>query len=217
MVRQVTSGFFPTMGIRVVSGRGFAATDRRGAPGVAVVNEAFAHRFFPGENPLGQRVNLRSEGFRLGGNGFMLGEQSVDQVEVVGVVADVKYASLSQPAEESLYLSHEQATFRVISYSVTQRQGEIAVRAAIGASAAQVLRLIMQRGVRLALGGVAAGVIGAVALRQILASQLYEISALDLRVLLLVPVALLVVALLASFLPAWRATAIDPAALLRAE
>ena len=290
-VRQVTSDFFPTMGIRVVAGRGFAATDRRGAPGVAVVNEAFARRFFPGENPLGQRVNLLAEMFRRGGVGFSwLGEQSVDQVEVVGVVADVKYASLSQPAEASLYLSHEQATFRrmtvvvrtaldapqnlipavrreisamdpvwpvevhlypevvrasivrerlgmmllvvfgaaalllaavgvygVISASVTQRRGEIAVRAALGASAAQVLRLIMQHGVQLALVGVAAGVIGAVALRQILASQLYEISALDLRVLLLVPVALLVVALLASFLPARRATKIDPAVLLRTE
>jgi len=279
------------MGIRVVAGRGFAATDRRGAPGVAVVNEAFARRFFPGENPLGQRVNLLAEMFRREGVGFYwLGEQSVDQVEVVGVVADVKYASLSQPAEASLYLSHEQATFRrmtvvvrtaldapqslipairreisamdpvwpvevhlypevvrasivrerlgmmllvvfgaaalllaavgvygVISASVTQRRGEIAVRAALGASAAQVLRLIMQHGVQLALAGVAAGVIGAVALRQILASQLYEISALDLRVLLLVPVALLVVALLASLLPAWRATKIDPADLLRTE
>ena len=74
--------------------------------------------------------------------------------------------------------------YGVISSSVTQRRGEIAVRAAVGASGAQVLRLIMQRGVQLALAGAAAGVIGAVALRQILASQLYEISALDLRVLL---------------------------------
>ena len=84
MVRQVTSDFFPTMGIREIAGRGFAATDRRGAPGVAVVNEAFARRFFPGENPLGQRVNLLAESFRRGGNGWMLGEQSVGPVEVVG-------------------------------------------------------------------------------------------------------------------------------------
>ena len=117
LVRQVTSDFFPTMGIREVAGRGFTATDHRGAPGVAVVNEAFARRFFAGENPLGQRVNLLSDSFRRGGNGFISGEQSVGPVEVVGVVADVKYVALSQPAEASLYLPHEQATFRNMAIS----------------------------------------------------------------------------------------------------
>ena len=100
--------------------------------------------------------------------------------------------------------------YGVISYSVTQRTAEIAIRASMGASASQVLQLIMRHGVQLALAGVAAGVVGAVVLRQVVASQLYEMNALDPRVFVFVPITLLLVALLATFFPAQRATKIDP-------
>jgi putative ABC transport system permease protein len=107
--------------------------------------------------------------------------------------------------------------YGLMSYSVAQRRGEIAVRSAMGASARQVLRLVMGRGVWLALGGIVLGVIGAVLLRQVVASQLYGVTALDLRVFVLASVVLFGVAVLACFLPALRAARIHPAELLRTE
>jgi ABC-type antimicrobial peptide transport system permease subunit len=105
--------------------------------------------------------------------------------------------------------------YGVMSYSVAQRSAEIAVRAAMGASPRELLAMIMRRALELAGAGIVLGVLGAMALRQAIASQLYEVSPLDLRVFLLVPVVLLVVALLASGLPARRASRIDPAVMLR--
>jgi ABC-type antimicrobial peptide transport system permease subunit len=107
--------------------------------------------------------------------------------------------------------------YGVISYSVTQRRGEIAVRSTLGASNRDIMRLIMRHGVGLALIGIVAGVAAAIAMRRVIASQLYEISALDARVLVLVPLVLLVVSLMATLLPALRATRIDPSLTLRPE
>jgi putative ABC transport system permease protein len=105
--------------------------------------------------------------------------------------------------------------YGVMSYSVSQRGAEIAVRAAMGASPGELLKMIMRRALELAGAGIVLGVLGAVALRQAIASQLYEVSAMDPSVFLLVPLVLLGVALLASCLPALRAATIDPAVMLR--
>ena len=105
----------------------------------------------------------------------------------------------------------------LMSYWVTQRSGEIAVRSAMGATTRDVLALILRRGVALALVGIVLGGLGAAAARRVVAGQLFGVSALDPRVFVLVPLLLLGVALLACFLPARRATKIDPAELLRAE
>jgi ABC-type antimicrobial peptide transport system permease subunit len=105
--------------------------------------------------------------------------------------------------------------YGLMSYSVTHQSREIAVRAAMGASPAELLGLILRRGLQLAVAGIILGVAGAVALRQVIASQLYEVSTLDLRVFMAVPLVLLAVALLSSCLPARRAAKIDPAAMLR--
>jgi ABC-type antimicrobial peptide transport system permease subunit len=107
--------------------------------------------------------------------------------------------------------------YGLMAYSVEQRMGEMALRSALGASASQVTKLVMGRGMRLAVTGAVLGVAGAFALQQVVASQLYGISPLDLPVLLLVPAALLCVAALACFVPARRATRVDPADLLRVE
>jgi ABC-type antimicrobial peptide transport system permease subunit len=107
--------------------------------------------------------------------------------------------------------------YGLMSYSVAQRTGEIAVRSAMGASANQILTLIMGLGVKLALAGIVLGIIGAVALRKVAASQLYGVTALDARVFGLASVVLFGIAVLACFVPALRATRIQPAELLRTE
>jgi putative ABC transport system permease protein len=105
--------------------------------------------------------------------------------------------------------------YGVMAYSVTQRTREIAVRAAMGASGREVLSLVMKRSAMMAFSGVFLGLIGTVALRTIMQSHLYEISALDPLVLITITLALLAVALTASFLPARRASRIDPLIMLR--
>jgi putative ABC transport system permease protein len=98
---------------------------------------------------------------------------------------------------------------------VTQRSGEIAIRTALGASSGQVLGLVLRRGIILGLVGVLLGVAGSIALRRVVAGQLYGVSALDPGVLITVPVLLLAVALAASLVPALRASKIAPMIALR--
>jgi putative ABC transport system permease protein len=289
MQRSVSPSFFASFGMPIRAGRSLEATDRRGAPGVAVVNEAFVRRFFPDGDAVGRSLTFPANPYRLGDFGFQYGERVVDGVEIVGVVADAKYAGLGAPAEPSIYFSNEQYTLRrtnlivrsegedptalipvirqeiaalrpmpaefetysqilrvslarerlgmslfavfgavalvlaavgiygLMAYSVTQRTGEIAVRAALGASARQTVRLVLARGAWLGLAGIAIGVAVAVATREILASQLYAVSTLDWGVFVVVPATLFAVALIAAYVPARRAVRVDPAAMLHSE
>ena len=288
--RGVSPQFFDTLRMRVAAGRGLLPSDRSTSPGVAVVNETFVRRFLAGRNPLGTRLRYPENPWKPGDVGFQIAHRTVDEVEIVGVVNDVKYLDLGDPPEPSIYLTTDQWTNRrqtlvvrtavddpatlipairreiesmdrlltadfalyppvieasvaserlaatllvvfglmalalaavgiygLMSYSVAQRTGEIAVRSAIGASGRQVLHLVLGRGVRLAVAGIVLGVLGAVALRQVLAGQLYGVTALDARVFLLTAVTLFGVAALACLVPAQRATRIDPAELFRME
>jgi predicted permease len=286
--RSVSHEFFNAMRIRLLAGRGFLPNDRPDSPGVAVVNETFARRFFPGQNPIGERIRYAENRWRPGDVGFQLSHLLVDELEIIGVVEDVKYLTLAEPFEPSVYVSSEQWIHRrrgivvraavdnpvslvaairreiesmdrqlttdvalstdtlraslarerlgmtllvvfgimaaalaavgiygVMSYSVTQRTGEIAVRSAMGASTPQLMRLFLGQGAVLAFAGVVLGLLTAVAARRVVASQLYGIAALDARVFVVAPLVLLGVAALASFVPARRATKLDPADLLR--
>jgi len=289
MQRSVSPSFFASVGMPIRAGRSLEETDRRGAPGVAVVNEAFVRRFFPGGNAVGRSLTFPVNPYRVGDFGFQYGERVVDGVEIVGVVGDAKYAALGSPAEPSIYFSNEQYTLRrtnlivrsegedptalipairqeiaalrpmpaefeafsqilrvslarerlgmslfavfgavalvlaavgiygLMAYSVTQRTGEIAVRAALGASARQTVRLVLARGASLGLAGTAIGVVVAIATREVLASQLYAVSTLDWGVFVVVPATLFGVALIAAYVPARRAVRVDPAAMLHSE
>jgi putative ABC transport system permease protein len=286
---QVSPEFFTTLGIRPLAGRLLEPTDRRGAAGVAVVNETYARTYLDGENPVGQRISAGGEAMRPGGIGFgQLGEQTITEAEVVGVIPDIKQANLQDRVQPAVYIPHEQTTMRkmaivvraetgdpaalipgirrelaamdstipavfavysdvvagslarqrlgmlvlvvfglvsltlaavgtygLISFSVNQRFNEIAVRSAFGAERANLLKMFVTRALQLAAIGVVLGVGGAIAMRQIVASQLYETSALDPWVLVLVPLTMLAVTLLASYVPARRASRIDVCAALR--
>jgi putative ABC transport system permease protein len=107
--------------------------------------------------------------------------------------------------------------YGVLAYLVSQRTHEIGIRLAIGANRAQVLGMILKQGMTLALGGIAIGVVAAFGLTRLMQSLLYQITASDPITFVVVPIALLVVTLIASYLPALRATRVSPTTALRVQ
>ena len=274
----VSPGYFETLGIRLLQGRGFTAADADGKPLVIVINESMARQLWPGENPIGKRVG--------GATPFMSNPR-----EIIGVVSDVRsvanfdnaegrfqtYRSISQwnlnsatiavrthIAPEILAqdlrrtiaeIDPDQAVFRintvrneitrslgsigsaayalvsfaalgvllaavgiygVIANSVAQRTNEIGVRMALGAQVRDILALILGGSLRLVLIGTVIGLAGSFGVARLLRSINPEFSAASPGLTGAVTAFLLVVALLASWLPARRATKVDPITALRA-
>ena len=107
--------------------------------------------------------------------------------------------------------------YGVMAYSVSQRRRELGIRMALGASRADVLRLVILQGIRLTLIGVVVGVIVSLAASRLIASLLFGVSPTDLVTFVVVPLLLALAALAATYLPARRATRIDPMVALRYE
>lgn len=107
--------------------------------------------------------------------------------------------------------------YGVISHLVGQRTQELGVRLALGAQRRDALRLVLGHGMRMALGGVALGLIAALGLTRLLNTLLYGVSATDPVTFVGVALLLATVGLLACWLPSWRATKVDPLTALRHE
>jgi putative ABC transport system permease protein len=107
--------------------------------------------------------------------------------------------------------------YALIAYQVQQRTNEIGIRLALGATRGEVARLVLRRAALLALTGIAAGLVGAVAAGRFLKAVLFEISATDPATFVIVPILLCGIALLASYIPTRRAMRVDPAVALRYE
>ncbi|MFO1493278.1 MAG: ABC transporter permease [Lysobacterales bacterium] len=98
MYYAITPGYLPSMGVRLLRGRTFTEADRAGAPGVVMVSEGFAERYFPGEDPIGKRLRQVSD-------------DDLPWLEIVGVVADVRHYGLDRDAPPGLYEPLAQAPF----------------------------------------------------------------------------------------------------------
>jgi putative ABC transport system permease protein len=107
--------------------------------------------------------------------------------------------------------------YGVLAYLVSQRTHEIGIRLAIGANRSQVLMMVLRQGMTLAIAGIAVGLAAALALTRLMQSLLYQVTASDPVTYVVVPIALLMVTFVASYLPAFRATRVSPTMALRVQ
>jgi len=105
--------------------------------------------------------------------------------------------------------------YGVMAYSVTQRTREIGIRMALGAPPRNIVKLVMKRGMFLVIAGVIIGLLGAFVLTRVVANLLFGISATDTITFLEITLLLVIISLLATLIPAWRATKVNPVNALR--
>jgi predicted permease len=273
----IMPNFFQTMQIPLLRGRALDSRDVADAPKVVVINQAAARKFFAGTDPVGLRFGESAE--------------QADTYEIVGVVADAKYASVRAPAPPTMYMPYAQrlrdsgvvfdvrtaaepqsmlatvrsvmrqsypdlpianvstqesrieqrfaqeklvgqayavfggmalllaciGLFGLMSYSVAQRTNEIGIRMALGADGRKVLRGVMSESMTLTGVGVVIGVIGAVAAGKFVESLLYGVTGSDVVSTALAVLMLMAVSAIAAFIPARRASRVDPMIALRYE
>ena len=268
---QVSPAYFATLGIPLLSGREFTRTDDENAPLVAIVNQTMTARYWRGQDPIGQRLQVKGRWAR-----------------VVGVAADSKYESMRELPKPFFYVPllqdfvrgpalnirttqslqtisaalinqvhaldgnlalYETITLQeqvdrstspqlvavtlvsilgglalllagiglygVMSYAVAQSIRELGLRMALGAGTANLIRLVIARGMRLTAGGVLLGAAAGLALTRLLGSLLYQVSPRDPLAFGSAFAVMMITAIAACLLPAWRATRTDPARVLR--
>src|SRR5439155_3108700 len=276
----VEPDYFRTMRIPLLKGQDFSERDNLKSEPVLIINQTLARRFFPDQDPLGQRIDPGI------GNGY----SKPPLRAIVGVVGDVKEDSLQAEPSPQIYVPLAQCPFDemtlvvrteadpssiiarvrneiagldkttpifdvqpldqylaasvarprfnalllglfaaaslllamvglygVVSYSVTQRTREIGIRVALGAQPNDVFALVMRQGFVLGAFGVAAGLLGSLWLTRVLSSLLFGVTATDPITFAAVALFLLGVVTAATYVPARRATKVDPLVAFRYE
>jgi putative ABC transport system permease protein len=269
--------YFGAMSIPVLEGREFSPQDNDKAPGVVIINEAMARRYWPRENPVGRRISFSVRkwpsaqivGVVKTGKYHSLGEapqpfvyrpflqmpdarQATLVVETAvppgGLIPTIRRTiqaidpavpitdseTMQQYMSAALFPAHFTGVlvgvfgglalalatvglYGVIAYSVAQRTREMGIRVALGATRADVMRLVIGQGIRLAFIGVVAGVVVALAVTRLISSLLYGVSATDPIAFVAASALLLLVALAACYIPARRSMKLDPIVALRFE
>ena len=278
--QTVDEDYFRSIGVSLLKGRVFDSRDTVDAPGVVIVNDAFARKEWPNEEPVGKVIVPR---IRFIGPMGRLMMPANAPFQIVGIVGNLKNASLIRSAEPAVYFTFRQFPFRglnvvvqgpgtlasligevraavhrldpnlpianarsfdslisaatdrprglmllmgvfaalalglaalgiysVMSFGVNQRQQELSVRLALGAQPRDVLWLVVRHGMSLTILGGAAGAVGAFALGRTMSSLLYGVTAADASAFGVALALALLTALLACWLPARRAAAMNP-------
>ena len=276
-VRMATPGYFKTMGISLLQGRGFTDQDRRDTVAVIMVSKSMADRVWPNENPVGKRLMLD----------YNRGKYAY---EVVGVTNGIRYYGLKAEPRPEVFIPHAQnaylpmnlvvrtasdpnrlaesikaqvrevdptqavsnvrtmetlvsrsvatdrfsmwllgllaslglalattGLFSLLSYFVSQRTHEIGVRMALGAGHRDIFRLVLGQGAVLLAAGVAIGLGVSFICVRLFSSLLFEVSPTDPLTFIVTPALLSLAAFLACYIPARRATKVDPLVALRAD
>jgi predicted permease len=277
-LNYVTPGYFRTMGIQLLEGRDFAKTDVQNAQWVAIVNQAFAKKFWPNQSAIGhefREVSIHTHPLRIVGV-----VKNSRTTGVTGPIAEYFYIPFAQqysalatlqvrtrlapdtmiaPIRQQIaalapampvfdvhtmltglytiggFLLFELAAalagilgtlglilalvgvFGVISFTVSQRANEIGVRIALGAAQSSILRMILRQGVWIISAGLLSGILLALAISRLVGDFIAGVSPYDPVTYLCVSALLGLVALLACYLPARRATRVDPMVALRYE
>ena len=273
----VDEHYFDTMKTTIIRGRGFTAEDKADTRRVAVVNEEFAKKYWPRQDPVGKR--------------FRLNDSKGPWVEVVGLTMTNKYYFIAEPPMQYLYLPFAQeqnsrmslivetygapagiaaplrevvraidanqpvynvrtfssfyeqraisvamtlmqvvatmgllgltlalvGLYGLIAYSVSRRTQEIGIRMAIGANQIQVLKMVLRQGFALVLAGILVGGVISVVVARLLTIGLAGLGAPNPITFVVVPIALLLITMAACYIPARRASLIDPIRALRYE
>ena len=283
-------GYFAVFKIPIIRGRDFTDRDDGAAPGVVIINETLAKKYWPKEDPIGQQIVI----------GKGVGPQFEEPArEIIGIVGDIRDGGLNRDPRPLMIVPQAQVTdgmtalnasigpvewlvrthgdphlvatqvaeqlrqasggfpvarvrsmdqvvvqstaredfnmllltifgasalvlaaigiYGLMAYSVQQRTQEMGIRMALGADRARIRNLVVWHGMRLALAGVIIGVGAAFGLTRLISSFLFGVKAYDPIVFVTVPVILTAVALLATWMPANRASHLDPMQALRVE
>jgi predicted permease len=276
MTNVISAGFFRTMQIPLVEGRDFDDRDQVTTQRVVIINQKMAELLWPGESAVGKRI--------------LVGAESRDLIEVVGIAKTGKYRNLAEDDKPYIYYPMTQrrpaamalvmrtnvdarelagairkevqnldrslpvtsvrtmnehltyalwapnmaaslslafglvaillsavGLYSVMAYVVSQRTREVGIRMALGANRADVMKMITVQGMRLAVIGVVIGLLLSLGIARALSSLLIGVSGYDMTTFVIVSTLLVLVALIACYLPARRATKIDPLVALRYE
>jgi hypothetical protein len=227
----VTPGYFETLGIPLLGGQDFSERDTATSPPVVILDESLAARLWPNESPIGKK--LRVGGSSTAGAPWrtivgVAGHVHQERLEVFDVATmDRRVASaLRQPRFRTLLLTLFSVTalllsvvgiYGVVAQAAGERERENAVRIALGARPAQIVRFVLREGAFASMTGIALGTVGAAAGARVLGALLFGVDRFDAITFLGAPALLSLVALGASYIPARRATRVDPIAALRSE
>jgi predicted permease len=277
MYNEIGPGYFKLLGIPLVAGREFQASDDINAPKVAVVNEAFVRKFSPGRPILGKRMQI--------------GSGRANDIEIVGVAKDTKYSQVKDAVPPVFYIPYRQdknfgatafyiksalppdqvaaqvrrvaasldanlpisdirtldeqvsqnialdrmisslaaafaglatllaavGLYGVLAFTVARRTREIGIRLAVGAQPATIRNMVLREVAWLVAIGVSLGVPAALALTRYAESLLFEVKGNDPGVFVFGVALVVVVSLLAGYMPARKAAAVDPMSALRYE